>query len=296
MKKKVAIHLETLTTDFLTGVDFQNLAKIGSKNIQAIIHFLETNRTYRESQIEEEEEKLFRVKNDVMEVEKIASYINYLKIQLGNRKLLLSNLKTIFFQLTKDYNFNYPLLPTLRIFSPFRPGDDVMVYLGKTGLKNNYEEKISSSFDWVNGKVISFIDNPDEYTVNVFLNYSYGSDKNVSLDGHYRRQMAMSPTIFNRKEFFLIREMIENNKDSDFIELFFKNSKHSPYKYKIEPWPDYETMKKMILNPKIEPTNDEELSKNQLNLIENILKITNNHQLFVEEAEKMAKAMGHKVK
>ena len=263
MKEKVAIHLETLTKDFLTGVDFQNLAKIGSKNIQAIIYFFENNGKGQEMKIEEGEKKLLLFKDDVMKVEEIASYINYLRIKLGNRKLLLSNLKTVFFQETKGDDLNYPVLPALRRFNYFKPGDDVMVYLGKTGLEseNNEEEKIFPMFDWACGKIISFLDYPDENIVNVFLNYKYGLDKDVSLSSHYRRLMTMSPTIFKRDEFFAIKELFENDKNSEFTELFFKNSRYSPYRYGVKSWPDYEMMKKMILNPKIETTSDEELSK-----------------------------------
>lgn len=298
MKEKVAIHLETLTANFLVGVDFRNLAKIGPKNIRAVINFLKDNEGGQESRIEEEENKLLSFKNDVMEVERISSYINYLRIRLGNRKLLLANLKTALSHTAKDIDLKYPVLPVLRRFDCFKTGDDVMVYVGKIGLESESkkaDEVIISPFDWVCGKVLSYLDSSPEYTVSVFINNKYSSDETTSLDGHYRRIMAMSPTIFKRDEFYAIKEMLENNKNPEFIKLFFENAKYSPYRYKIESWPDYEEMKKIILNSKIEQTSDEELLKNEKALIESILEIAKKHSLYVQNTREMAKMKGFKI-
>lgn len=204
MKNKIAAHLSTLTP-FLRGVNFQQLEKIGPKNVRAIINYLSELSKNAEEEVEELEVELLSTKDDVMQMTEIASRIAYKRIKTRNRKLVLSNMKTVLGSMKKDDStIDFPLLPTLRVYSPFEPGDDVMVYIGETGLeseKHPYDRSmyIPEDTNWVCAKVLLFGNHPGEYPTYVFFNNPIFRKGAGSLDGHYMQVLTTSPPYFQEE-------------------------------------------------------------------------------------------------
>ena len=294
MKQKIAAHMSTLAPN-LVGVDFLKLHELGFDNVSALAQYFNVISGFNNKGIDEEEmrikaecEKLLSLVGDVMMAEEIASLLAYKRIQFGNRKMIRSYMQTLVGSLKSKKGVpEYPVLPPLREYSKqYFTGQDVMVYIGETGLEpvsdSLTKKHFPTSYSWVCGKVLLCIDRGDERQVHIILNNP--TTRSRSLENRYWKAGQCMPTLFTRKEFFGIRKMIGEETHLDFIELFLKNCQKQ---YHGALWENPERIKQIIMDSNIEPTTDQELVEQKRSLIETAVELTNREGHFAVAAREM---------
>ncbi len=297
MKQKVAAHLSMLFPQ-IRGVGFDNLKILGQASVEAMSRKLKPIHENLLTNIDKQEKLLEELNGkrlwNVMETVEIASYIAYLRIKIGNRKLAISNLNTIISNMKASYlRPNYPIMPCLRDSSHFLPGDDVMFYTGEVELdgqeKAPSEGVRTTSFRWVAAKVINCSDQSDEFPLRVFTvnHWLQGG----SMQGHFGECLVTSPFVFKRSEFFKIRKMLETNSDPEFLLLFLNNFEVKAERYKIIPCNDTEQIREMILDSNIERISVESLKENEETMLLLAYEIATQERIWTTGVRAMAERL-----
>lgn len=284
MKQKIAFYLKDLFPR-VHGFNFQEVEKLGSENIKMLIADLQDCLGYYSNEIEKTEGKIKSLGKkqplNEMSVAELGAKLSFQRMRFGHRKMVISNLKTLLLK-----SVIKPVLPTLRNSKHFVTGDDVMVFIGKNSISDN-GKGIISPYNWVCGKTLLCTDHSDEQPIFICMNNEF--NKGGSMNGSYWSILSTSPFVFKRKEFYQMREMLRSNEDPEFIKVFFASCEVSPVRYIISNIKNLRLLKEIILDTNVEEISDEYLNDNAQKLIERVISLAKQDNLFIQEALEMAK-------
>ncbi len=290
MKQDVAAYLSYLFPQ-MYSFDMMKLEKLGSRNIRAMIQILGSELKYLPEAIEKSEKMLEelssgKVFNSLLAAEygaKIASE----RMSYGNKKYVLSQLKML---ASKAPDFR-PLIPTLRTEEYLQRGADVMVYTRERG-RNDF---ISGTKNWVCGKILQYREFSADKEVSIFTNNPL--TENGDLDGHFITIPGTSPEIFRRDEFAYVKRLLssQNNQSTEFYSSFFECCQRSSQINTIEQWHDYARIREIILDQSIEEISDEDLEKENLNILGKMYEVTRPSISYKNCVEEIAKSMNIKL-
>ncbi len=266
MKKNVEIRLQNLFPR-LRGVDFGFFHKFGTRNALSLIRELYNNPAFKGDkfhlEIEDCEFQLSKTdRDDTLRILELGARMGYFRLCQDNFKFLESSLKSQLNQAKKDPRFAYaPVFPVLRNSACFKPGDDVMVFTGKSDLDVMHDKlHFISPFKWVTATAITWADDTSKDNVFVYTRQPV-FDSGINGDGHEANYSKASPFILGRQEFFCLRELIQNEYGWDFVLNFLNNCYRHDDLSNLIPYESlhFDQLRKIFLDPDVEMISNNEL-------------------------------------